>query len=90
MSLEYVFILISIVAVAACFGVLLVFGLRNLSRGKHSKFSVGAVVVPFVILAICIPITGSDYAKAAILTVIIMAVLAILGLLYSGARGITG
>ena len=90
MSLEYVFILISIVAVATCFGVLLVFGLRNLSRGKHSKFSVGAIVIPFIIFGICVPLTGGDYAKAAILTVIIMAILAILGLLYSGARGLTG
>ena len=90
MSLEYVFILLSIVAVGAAFVVLLVFGLRNLSRGKHSKFSVGAVVVPFVIFAICIPLTGFDYAKAAILTVIIMSIIAILGLIYSGVRGLTG
>ena len=90
MSIEYVFILLSMVAVAAAFVVLVVFGLRNLSRGKHSKFSVGAVVVPFIILGICIPLTGGNFAKAAILTVIIMSIIAILGLVYSGFRGLTG
>lgn len=90
MTLEYVFILIAIVAVAAAFVVLLAFGLRNLGRGKHSKFSVGAIVVPFVVFAICIPLTSSDFAKAAILTVMIMAVIAIIGLVYSGVRGVTG
>ena len=88
--MAYIFILISIVAVGAAFLVLTVFGLRNLSRGKHSFFSVGAIVVPFVVFGICIPLTGGDIAKAAILTVIIMAIIAILGLLYSGVRGLTG
>ena len=90
MTLEYVFILVSIVAVAAIFVVLLVFGIRALSWGKHGIFSVATVVVPFIIFGICIPLTGADYAKAAILTVIIMSVIAILGLFYSGARGLTG
>ena len=90
MSLAFVFILIAIVGVAAGFVVLSAFGLRNLGRGKHSKFSVGAVVVPFLIFGICIPVTGGDFAKAAILTVIIMVVIAILGLVYSGVRGLTG
>jgi hypothetical protein len=90
MSVAYVFILISLVAVAVAFAVLAIFGVRNLGRGKHSKFSVGAVIVPFVVFGVCIPITGGDYAKAAILTVIIMAVIAIIGLVYSGVRGLTG
>lgn len=90
MSLAYVFILIVIVIVAAAFVVLSIFGLRNLSRGKHSTFSVGAIIIPFVVFGICVPITGGDYAKAAILTVIIMAVIAIIGLVYSGVRGLTG
>ena len=90
MSLEFVFILIAVVAVAAAFVVLVVFGLRNLTRGKHSKFSVGAIVVPFVIFGICVPLTGADFAKAAILTVIIMSVIAIIGLVYSGVRGLAG
>ena len=90
MTLEYVFILISIVAVGVIFLILVVFGLRNLSRGRHSKFTIGAVVVPFVIFGICVPLVGADYAKAAILTVIIMAVVAIVGLVYSGVRGLTG
>ena len=88
--MAYIFILISIIAVGAAFVALLVFGLRNLTRGKHSKFSVGAIVVPFVVFGICIPLTGGDFPKAAILTVIIMVVIAILGLAYSGIRGLTG
>ena len=90
MSIEYVFILLSVVAVGATFAILIVFGLRNLSRGKHNKFSVGAVIVPFIIFGICVPLTAGSYAKAAIFTVIIMAVIAIIGLVYSGARGLTG
>ena len=90
MSLAYVFILIVIAAVAIAFVVLSIFGLRNLSRGKHSAFSAGAIIVPFVVFGICVPITGGNYAKAAILTVIIMAIIAILGLVYSGLRGLTG
>ena len=90
MSLEYIFILISIAAVALAFVALVAFGLRNLSRGKHNMFSVAAVVIPFIVFGICAVITGGEMAKSAILTVVIMAVLAIAGLLYSGLRGITG
>lgn len=90
MTLEYVFILLSIVAVGATFVILIAFGLRNISRGKHSKFTIGAVVIPFVIFGIVVPLVDSDFAKAAILTVLIMVVIAIIGLLYSGARGLTG
>ncbi|MFV1981406.1 MAG: hypothetical protein ACC655_09655 [Rhodothermia bacterium] len=90
MTLEYVFILLSIVAVGATFVVLIAFGLRNISRGKHSKFTIGSVVIPFVIFGIVVPLVDSDFAKAAILTVLIMVVIAIIGLLYSGARGLTG
>ncbi|HLE55656.1 MAG TPA: hypothetical protein VJB15_01095 [Rhodothermia bacterium] len=90
MSLEYIFILISIGAVALGFVVLTVFGVRNFSRGKHNVFSVATIVVPFVVFGICAVITGGEMAKSAILTVIIMAVLAIAGLLYSGVRGLTG
>jgi hypothetical protein len=90
MTVEYVFILISMVAVGVGFLVLAAFGARNLTRGKHSKFSVGAVVIPFVIFGVCIPLAGGEYSKAAILTVMVMAVIAIVGLVYSGVRGITG
>jgi hypothetical protein len=90
MSLEYIFILISIAAVALAFVGLAVFGFRNLSRGKHSMFSVAAVVIPFIVFGICAAITSGALAKSAILTVLIMAVLAIAGLLYSGLRGLTG
>jgi len=90
MTLEYIFILISMVAVALAFLVLVAFGLRNLSRGKHSVWSIAAVVVPFIVFGICAVITGGEMAKSAILTVIIMSVLAIAGLLYSGLRGLTG
>lgn len=90
MSVEYIFILISIVGVAAAFVLLVAFGARNLTRAKNSPFSVAAIVAPFVVLGICIPLTGGNYAKAAILTVMIMSVIAILGLLYSGVRGLTG
>ena len=88
--MAYIFILLTMVAVGATFLILVVFGLRNISRGKQDKFKIGSVLVPFVIFGILIPLTGSDYAKAAIFTVMIMAVIAVIGLLYSGARGLTG
>ncbi|MGA7306452.1 MAG: hypothetical protein WBW88_16350 [Rhodothermales bacterium] len=90
MSLEYIFILISIIAVALAFLALLAFGVRNLARGKNSVFSIASIVIPFVIFGICAVITGGVMAKSALLTVIIMAVLAVAGLLYSGLRGLTG
>ena len=90
MSLEYIFILISIAAVGIAFVILAAFGLRNLTRGKHSMFSIAAVIIPFIVFGICAVITGGEMAKSAILTVLIMAVFAIAGLLYSGLRGLTG
>lgn len=90
MSLEYIFIVISIAAVGLAFVALAAFGLRNLSRGKHSMFSVAAVIIPFVVFGICAVVLGGEMAKSAILTVMIMSVLAIAGLLYSGLRGLTG
>jgi hypothetical protein len=90
MSAEFIFIIIAIVAVAVAFVFLVVFGVRNLSRGKHSMFTVGAIVIPFIVFAICAAITAGAWAKAAILTVMIMSLLAILGLIMSGLRGLTG
>lgn len=90
MSLEYIFILISIAAVALAFVALAAFGLRNLTRNKHSMFSVAAIVIPFIVFGICAAITGGEMAKSAILTVVIMSVMAIAGLLYSGFRGLAG
>lgn len=90
MSLEYIFIVISMAAVALAFVALAVFGFRNLGRGKHSMFSVAAVVIPFIVFGICALITGGMMAKSAILTVLIMSLLAVAGLLYSGLRGLTG
>lgn len=90
MTLEFVFILLSIIAVGVTFVILIFFGLRNIVRGRHSKFTIGAVIIPFVVFGICIPLVGADYAKAAIVTVMIMVVVAVIGLVYSGARGLTG
>ncbi len=90
MTLEFVFIILSIIGVGVTFVILIAFGLRNISRGRHSKFTIGSVVIPFVAFGICVPLVGGDYAKAAILTVMIMAVVAVIGLVYSGARGLTG
>jgi len=90
MSLEYIFILISMAAVGLAFLALAAFGLRNLTRGKHSMFSLAAVIIPFIVFGICAVITGGEMAKSAILTVLIMSLLAIAGLFYSGLRGLTG
>jgi hypothetical protein len=90
MSVEYIFIVISIAVVALTFVVLLVFGIRNLARGKQSIFSVAAIVAPFVIFGICAAILGGEMAKSALYTVFVMSALAIAGLLYSGFRGLTG
>ena len=90
MTIEYIFILISLSAVGLAFLTLIVFGFRNLSHGKHSMFSVAALVVPASIFGACAVFTGGEMARSAILTVIIMSGLAILGLLYSGVRGLTG
>ena len=91
MSLEYIFIIISMAAVGLAFLILAVFGARNLSRGKHSMWSVAAIVVPFVVFGICSAILGGDeLARSALYTVFIMSAFAIVGLLYSGVRGLTG
>ena len=88
--MEYIFIVLSMSVVGLTFLVLIGFGLRNLSRGKHTMFSVAAIVVPFVVFGICAAILGGELAKSAIYTVFIMSALAIAGLVYSGVRGITG
>ena len=90
MSIEYAFILLSIVSVAATFVVLTAFAIRTLIRGKHSMFAVGTFVVPVVLFGILIPLTAGDVVEAAILTSMIMTVLAIIGLIFSGLRGLTG
>ena len=89
MSIAYIIIILAMVAVAGGFAILAGFGLRNLARGKHTLFSIGAIVVPFVIFGI-ISMLVDGISKAAILTVMVMAAIAIVALLFSGVRGMVG
>ena len=50
--MAYIFILLTMVAVGATFVILVVFGVRNISRGKQDKFKIGSLLIPFVIFGI--------------------------------------
>ena len=67
----------------------LLFGVRSLSFGKVQPASVGAMLIPAVILVALRFIIG-DWAEAAIVTVFVLVALAMLGLLWSGIRGLAG
>ncbi|MEM1271235.1 MAG: hypothetical protein AAF752_01275 [Bacteroidota bacterium] len=90
MSFDYIAILVVVCLIGLGFLILTVFGLRNLFQGKHNAFSIGALVLPLVVFGICYAISGGDLGRAGILTIVTMLGLAIVGLLVSGVRGLTG
>jgi hypothetical protein len=63
------------------------FGLRNLTYGKVENLSIAAVALPGVILAI-LGVAMETWAEAGILTLIIMFVLSMIGLVYSGVTNL--
>lgn len=63
------------------------FGLRGLAFGKVNMFTVGSFLVPIVLFVILALIRG-DLVEAGIVTTLIMFVLAGLGLLFTGVRGV--
>ena len=89
MSLEYIFILATVCIIGLGFVLLALFGLRNLTQGKHSMFSIVAMFIPLVVFGICYAITGGDLPRAAILAMISMIAIGTLGLLVSGIKGLT-
>lgn len=90
MSFEYIAILSVVCLIGFGFLLLTIFGLRNLLQGKHSMFSIVALLLPVAVFGICYAIAGGDAPRAALMTVVAMVGLAILGLLVSGVRGLTG
>lgn len=68
---------------------IVIFGIRNLTYGKINPISMAIVAVPILLLVLLGLIMG-DWDQAAIITVVIMFVLAALGLVASGLRGLTG
>lgn len=63
------------------------FGLRNLTYGKVEPISIAAVAFPAVVLGILGVAMGS-WAEAGILTLIVMFVLSMIGLVYSGVTNL--
>jgi hypothetical protein len=89
----YWFIVCTSSLIGLGFVILCLFGLRNLFRGKHSLFAVISIFVPLVVFGICYVVASGSpdqLSLAALLTVVVMIGLAVLGLLVSGLRGITG
>ena len=62
------------------------FSIRNAIYGKAEPLTIGAMVVPVVVFVI-LGFVMSTWALAAIWTMIVMFVLSLLALLYTGMRG---
>ncbi len=66
---------------------MLAFGIRSLTFGKVDPMAVTIIVVPIMILLV-LGFTMSSWAEAGIMTIIVTLGLALLALLYTGAKGL--
>ena len=80
---------LAIILVAVGILAIVVFGIRNLTYGKVDPLSAVSIAVPLVIFAILGLVIGK-WDVAAIWTVVIVFALAIVALLVSGIRGLSG
>jgi hypothetical protein len=82
---------IGIIVVLAISGLSLLgmflFGIRSFIFGKVSKLTTGAVLLPVVLLAILGFVLG-DWPTAAIYTLVIMLVIAVIAVVLSSAKGL--
>jgi hypothetical protein len=83
-----------VVAIYAAIGItgisilaLIGFGIRNLTYGKVEPLTMGALTVPVVLLGIMLVAMPSP-AEAGIMTLIVMFVLSLLGLVYTGIKNL--
>jgi len=83
-----------VVAIYAAIGItgisilaLIGFGIRNLTYGKVEPLTMGALAVPVVLLGIMLVAMPSP-AEAGIMTLIVMFVLSLLGLVYTGIKNL--
>lgn len=79
----YISIWAAVILTGLSLAALALFGLRNLTYGKVETISIAAVALPGVILLILRGTMGA-WAEAGITTLIVMFVLSMLGLVYSG------
>ena len=63
------------------------FGIRSALNGKLRTVSIVSIAIPAALIGILYFVFGS-WAEAAVATTVAMVVLAILALLFSGARGV--
>ena len=66
---------------------MLLFGIRSFMFGKVSKLTTGAVMLPVVLLIILGFVLG-DWPTAAIYTLVIMLVIAVIAIVLSSAKGL--
>ncbi len=82
---------IGIIVVLAITGLslvgMLLFGIRSFLFGKVSKLTTGAVLLPVVLLIILGLVMG-DWPTAAIYTLVIMLVVAVVAVVLSSAKGL--
>ncbi len=83
-----------VVAIYAAIGItglsivtLIGFGIRNLTYGKIEPLTIGAIAVPVVVLGILL-VAMPSAAEAGIMTLIVMFVLSLLGLVYTGIKNL--
>jgi hypothetical protein len=76
-----------ILLVALSLVAVLVFGLRGLVWGKASIFTIGSFLIPVLLFGILGLVVG-DWIQAGIITMLVMLVLAGVGLVLTGARGV--
>ncbi len=66
---------------------MLLFGIRSFLFGKVSKLTTGAVLLPVVLLTVLGFVLG-DWPTAAIYTLVIMLVIAVIAMILSSAKGL--
>lgn len=81
-------VMITLGLIALGFLALAIFSIRNLASGKHSIGSVAAFGVPVVVFGISWLIAGGDISRTAVLTFMIMFVLALIALFATGFKSL--
>ncbi len=66
---------------------MVVFGIRSLTHGKVDPMTISIMAVPVVILVI-LGLVMPSWAEAGITTILVTMCLALLALLYTGAKGL--
>ena len=82
-------ILVALFMLGVALLLLIVFGIRSLIYGKVRPLAIAAVFLPFIIFGI-LRLVGLPLDEAGVMTALIMLGLALLGLLFSGLRGLVG